>query len=842
MIAWAGLFAAVAAAALPPGPGISENLANDRAGAIRNVRYNLSFQIPAKKSDPIHGAEVIRFDLRAPRSIVLDFDQPRDHLHEVRINGRTVEFALAEGHVILPLAASKAGENAVSVDFIAGNEPLNRNDDFLYTLFVPARAHLAFPCFDQPSLKARYTLTLDVPPGWQAVANGAEAARTGQRTRFSETSPLPTYLFAFAAGKFQVETAQRNGRTFRMFHRETDAAKVARNRDAIFDLHARALAWLEAYTGIPYPWGKFDFVLIPSFQFGGMEHPGAILYNAASLMLDPSATQNQFLNRASTIAHETAHMWFGDLVTMRWFNDVWMKEVMANFMAAKIVNPSFPQVNHDLRFLLEHYPAAYDVDRTPGANPIRQPLANLNEAGSLYGNIIYDKAPIVMRQLEGITGADGFRDGLRDYLKRYSFGNATWLDLVQIFEARHPGQVAAWSRAWVERRGRPEILQNPRSDGTFPGIRLLQRDPLHRGVLWPQHLDVALGYPNHIAHLPAELRGASVTVPIPPGAPRPLFVLPNGAGLGYGLFLLDPPTLRYLLAHLEDIPDPLTRGSAWIDLWENLLEARLTPAQFLDLASRALPKENDEQNTQRVLAYLAHAFWQFLPQSERLKRGPALESLLRTGLALAASSSAKSAWFNAVRDTALTPQTLAWLQRVWRREEKIAGLPLAETDEINLALELAVRDVPGAPQILATQLARTGNPDRKARLAFVIPALSADPAERQQAFDRFRQVENRRHEPWVLESLRYLNHPLRQPQALRFLQPTLELLPEIQSTGDIFFPQRWVDATLGYQRSPRAAKIVRDFLARENLPQRLQWVVLRSADNLFRATRMPNGD
>ena len=135
-----------------------------------------------------------------------------------------------------------------------------------------------------------------------------------------------------------------------------------------------------------------------------MEHPGSVFYNANSMLLDESATQNQFLGRASLISHETSHMWFGDLVTMKWFNDVWMKEVFANFMAAKIVNPSFPEVNHELRFLLQHYPAAYDVDRTEGANPIRQDLANLNEAGSLYGAIIYQKAPIVMRQLELLVG------------------------------------------------------------------------------------------------------------------------------------------------------------------------------------------------------------------------------------------------------------------------------------------------------------------------------------------------------------------------------------------------------------------------------------------------------
>ena len=128
--------------------------------------------------------------------------------------------------------------------------------------------------------------------------------------RFEETEPIPTYLFAFAAGRFRVEEAERDGRTMRLFHRETDAAKVARNLDAIFDLHAVALAWLESYTGIPYPFGKFDFVAVPSFQYGGMEHPGAILYRASSLFLDESATQGQKLGRAGVIAHETAHMWF----------------------------------------------------------------------------------------------------------------------------------------------------------------------------------------------------------------------------------------------------------------------------------------------------------------------------------------------------------------------------------------------------------------------------------------------------------------------------------------------------------------------------------------------------
>ena len=401
----------------PPGPGIPLTLAEERARRIGDLRYDLHVSIPAEQTSPITGRVVITFLLKdATQPLALDF-APAKGVRSVRAGTKPIAPVSVPDHLVIPAAELRDGRNEIGIDFVAGDEALNRNPEFLYTLFVPARAHRTFPVFDQPDLKARWTLGLEVPTGWQAIANGAETARREEGGKvhltFAETEPLSTYLFAFAAGRFSIETAERGGRTLRMLHRETDATKVARNREAIFDLHASALAWLERYTAVPYPWGKFDFLLVPSFQFGGMEHPGAIFYNAATLLLDPSATQNQKLGRASLIAHETAHMWFGDLVTMRWFNDVWMKEVFANFMAAKIVNPSFPEINHDLRFLLAHYLSAYDIDRTPGTNAIRQPLDNLSEAGSLYGAIIYQKAPIVMRQLEGILGEAAFRDGLQ---------------------------------------------------------------------------------------------------------------------------------------------------------------------------------------------------------------------------------------------------------------------------------------------------------------------------------------------------------------------------------------------------------------------------------------------
>ncbi len=828
----------------PPAPGVPLSLAQDRARRLLDLRYDLHVSVPRDIASRVTGEATIRFTLAdATRPLALDFASASPE--HAMVNGHEARLTPAPEHLIIDAAALRQGPNEITVAFTAGDAALNRNTEFMYTLFVPARARLGFPCFDQPDLKARYTLALDIPTEWQALANGAEISRQvhGDRTsiRFAETPPLSTYLFAFAAGKFQVETAERNGRTFRMFHRETDAAKVARNRDAAFDLHAAAIAWLERYTGIPYAFGKFDFLLVPSFQFGGMEHAGAIFYNASGILLDESATQNQKLGRASVIAHETAHMWFGDLVTMRWFNDVWMKEVFANFMAAKIVNPSFPGINHQLRFLLSHYPAAYEVDRTAGTNAIRQPLENLSEAGTLYGAIIYQKAPIVMRQLEMVLGEESFRDGLRQYLGAHRFGNATWGDLIDVLDARTPEDLVAWSHAWVDEAGRPAIATDLQiGDGKIARLTFTGRDPAPaRGLSWPQRIEVALGYDGDVKHVPVNLNAARVAATAAHGLPAPRFVLPAGGGIGYGGFELDRGSRDYLLHHLADVPDALTRGSALVALWEEMLDGRVRSAELVATLVATLPPEADELNVQRMLSYLQQGFWKFLAPSERLALAPSLERMLRAGIDAAATPSLKSAWFSALRDTALTGESLRWLERIWNKTESVAGLTLAEPDYIALAEELAVRGVPGAENILASQLARIENPDRKARFEFVRPALSADQAVRDALFASFGEVTNRRREPWVLEALSYLHHPLRAAGSEKYIPRSLTMLQEIQRMGDIFFPKRWMDATLSGHSSSSAARMVKAFLVGlpPDYPDRLRRIVLSSADDLFRAAR-----
>jgi len=293
------------------------------------------------------------------------------------------------------------------------------------------------------------------------------------------------------------------------------------------------------------------------------------------------------------------------------------------------------------------------------------------------------------------------------------------------------------------------------------------------------------------------------------------------------------------MTNLPSIEDELTRGSAWVTLWDAVLTGDARADAFLKLALTALPVETNELNISRVLAYVREAYWRHTAPAARRTLAARLEPVLRTGLDSAQSSSLKSVWFSALRDVAQTPETIVWLTRVWKLEEKVAGLTLAETDYIRLAQDLAVRDVPEAATILDQQSERTKNPDRKAQFAFVRPAISGDAAERDAWFTALADVANRRREPWVLEGLRYLHHPLRARESEKYLEPSLLMVREIQRTGDIFFPKRWMDATLSGYRSTTAAATVREYLDRlpVEYPEWLRRIILSSADDLFRATR-----
>jgi aminopeptidase N len=290
---------------------------------------------------------------------------------------------------------------------------------------------------------------------------------------------------------------------------------------------------------------------------------------------------------------------------------------------------------------------------------------------------------------------------------------------------------------------------------------------------------------------------------------------------------------------LPELKDPVARGAAWVTLWEELLDRRVRPLDLVELGLRALPVEDTEQNVQLMLGSIDAAFWHFMNEPARLALASRLEQACRTGWTRSSSSSLKSVYFRAFRSIVRTTEGIGLLHRIWHRDEKIAGLTLAEPDEATMALELAVRRVADAAAIMEEQRKRFQNPDRQARFEFVVPALAADRGTREAWFESLKDVRNRRREPWALEGLGYLNHPLHAAESERYIRPALDLLVEIQRTGDIFFPKNWMDSALSGHSSRAAADEVKRFLGEKpDYPVRLRRIILQSADDLFRAAEI----
>ena len=811
--------------------GVSFELAQHRAATISNVEYDLKFKL--SKSEPIPASVTVRFELSdSSEPVVLDFNS--ENAKEMR-----TRFTVDNGHISIPAGLLKVGANEFSIPFTAGNQSLNRNEDCLYTLLVPDRASTVFPCFDQPDLKAKFKLSLELPEGWTACANGEKESEADGIVAFKQTKPISTYLFAFAAGKFESVTREISGRSVTMYHREFDEEKFKRNVDRIFQMHQIALDWMEDYTQIKYPFGKFDFVVIPSFQYGGMEHNGSIFYNADQMFLDATATKNQKLRRASLIAHETAHMWFGNLVTMKWFDDVWLKEVFANFMAAKIVHPSFTEINHDLNFLMRHHPSAYSEDRTGGTYPIQQKLGNLRNAGTLYGRIIYEKAPIVMRQLEAMIGQKQMRDGLREYLDKFRYDNAVWDDLIEILDRDSELDLKQWSNSWVKESGTPELASEIKADGDRSFITIRQTKKTPRDTYWSQQVDVMVQKGDTTFEKRVMIEGESIEVSVPDGVRDYDFYLANGSELGYGYFRLDDKSKSWLLDNAHTISDEVTRGAAWMALYESLVrgisDGDFDPADFLEAAIVGVEKEQEPLNRQNILSQMQTVFWKFLTPEQREQFAPRIEKVLWAWVDRFSPDDAKTACFKAVLNMATTDETIDRLYQVWKNEEDLVGIPLSETDFMSLAYGLAIRLPEKSDDILATQLERFKNEDRKKRFAFVMPSLSPQQEVRDAFFESLKESSNRRPERWALDGLNNLHHPLRAEQSEKYILPSLELLEEIQTTGDIFFPKRWLVATLGGHRSKSAASIVEKFLAdRPEYSARLKRKMLQAADLLLR--------
>ncbi len=820
--------------------GISKELAQFRKAHIDNIHYDLHFNIPESRSESIEAQLTLSYNyITEVQDLILDFDLPKSNIRSVKLAGSNVDFEKVNNHLVID--KSLLSKNVkVDIEFIAGDQSLNRYDEYLYTLFVPARASTCFPLMDQPDLKAEYSLELRLPKPWKALFNESlvkEEIHSDSKTlTFGKTKKISSYLFAFAAGKFDVVERTIDERKMKMFHRETDSEKLNGNLEAIFDWHHKSLKWLETYTDIEYPFSKFDFILIPSFQYGGMEHPGAIFYKASSLLLDENSTINQKIGRGRLIAHETAHMWFGDLVTMPWFDDVWLKEVFANFMAAKIINPEFGDIDHNLNFLMANYPSAYSVDRTEGTHPIAQNLDNLHEAGSLYGSIIYQKAPIVMRMLEEKVGEEVFQQGIRRYLEENQFENASWDDLIKILSEVSNGNLKNWDRVWVKGKGMPRMMVRLKEkNNVLDNIRIIiiNQDQLVNS----QRLELEIGQDSlglqKVLDIDLDERHYKIKTD---SLFVPNYAFLNRDGKGYGYFMMGKQSINHYLNDINTIESSTTRAALWINLYEAVLRNDLSVLKFLDTLILSLSVEKEPLIVGYLNARLQTVFWKFLTKENRKLYAAKIEGLLFNKAISATSEGLRSSYFKAFYQLSTTEESTTLLKDIWSEKMELDQIKLSEQDKTNIAYQLALRLPHEYDQIVNSQLVAITNTDRKARFTYVSEALRPNENDRDSFFESLKDPVNRENEVWVLEALSYLHHPLRQDEAVKYITPTLELLEEIKNTGDIFFPKRWLDNTFAGHQSVEVADKVKAFLYRHHdYPSDLKNKILQSSDLLFRA-------
>ena len=812
-------------------PGVSQVLAQFRSKEYQDVKYKLWFDIPEDKQESVAGEVDISWSQAKQLPLVIDFKGDSLQVLSLYVNGVAVDYEVKDEHIQIASSHTKVGDNNVSIAFRASNQSLNRRDEFLYTLLVPDRARTLFPCFDQPDLKANYTLSLSIPATWQAVGNG-KVEKVDSLSRadkhvvtFQETEPLPTYLFSFVAGVLQQETFTKDARTISIYHRETDDQRIAQCldiADEVFD----ALAWLEDFTQIRYPFAKYDLIILPGFQYGGMEHTGATLYNDQRMFLNKQPTLVEQLRRSSLIAHETAHMWFGDYVTMSWFNDVWTKEVFANYFAARIVEPQYPTINHGLNFIRGYIPAAYSEDRTLGATAIQQELDNLSNAGLVYSNIIYNKSPVMMEMLVQRMGQEAFRKGIHHYLTTYAYSNATWDDLIASLSKYSESDLKGFSEVWVKEQGMP-VIEAKVENGN---LVVEQSDTWDRGLVWPQQLryrlmedgiveDVIVAVENSLKVAKTELKGGFST-PV---------ILPNIDGQGYGFFKMTAHDVKGAFACMDTTNNDLLKGSLLISLNENLQNHTIDVDAYLHALMRYLANEEGNLLYTMALGYLGDGV-KFTDADYGW-----LEKELWREVEDGKNPQFRLQAFRQFVSIANSDEAANRLYDVWEREQRPGKIALSERDYIDLSYQLALHLPDRAESIVEEQLSRISNPDRREEYLYISPAVSPHKAVRDSVFKALLVADNRSVEPWVSSALSLLNHRLCQREAVGYIGAGLGILEEVQQTGDIFFPTAWLRALLGNHTSIAARKEVQAFWEKHpNYPSMLSNKILQQSDHLYR--------
>ncbi|MGP8159834.1 MAG: aminopeptidase N [Candidatus Dormibacteria bacterium] len=742
-----------------PSDNLTETEAAERAELIGDLSYRVELALGDDPAAPTFRSSArVGFSCRragAETFLNLTVGEP-GRLREVLVDGRPSEAAV-EGYdgARIPLAGLPAGPIAVEVVADCAYERvgvgLHRVVDpadqqvYLYTHFEPFDAHKVFACFDQPDLKGPFPVAVRAPVAWEVCGNGRVLGRDdhgdGSRTwRFHATPPLPTYLMAVAAGDFRVVESHHRGIRLGLYARRSLAPQLEEQAAELFEITRQGLDFFAEEFALAYPFDEYKQLFVPEFNMGAMENPGCVTFNEM-FVFRSRATELQRARRAEVIVHEMAHVCgFGDVATMRWWGDLWLNETFATYMANKAMVAATVFTNAWVDFANTMKSAAARQDQLPSTHPISTPCADTNEVRQNFDGITYQKGAAVLKQLVAWVGDAAFTAGVREYFRRYRWGNASLREFLACIETASGRDLGAWSAEWLRTAGmntlRPEIEVR---DGRVGSLTIVQSAPPHLPTLRSHHVRVGLYRLEEdrlirFRQVDAEVRGERTEVAELRGEQLADVTLINDEDLTFAKLRFDPVSMRTLLCHLGGLEDPLPRALCWAALWDMTRDAELPTRDFVDAVLHHARVEAEVTVLERLLSQALAAIDQFGDPANREAARAAMAGAAWERLSAAApGGDVQLTWARAHIAAADSGADLERLERLLDGAELVPGLAVDNDLRWMIVGRLACLGR-GAVARIEAQLA-ADDTDFGRRRAAACRAAQPDAAAKRAAFD-----------------------------------------------------------------------------------------------------------
>jgi aminopeptidase N len=683
-------------------PNLTRDQAVERAALVTVENYRIELDMTDGAGKPgehtFRSVTTVEFEALAGADTYIDI--AADRVRGAVLNGRDIDLSGYDESTGVPLTGL-AEANVLVVDADCGysntGEGLHRFVDpvdgevYLYSQFETADAKRMFACFDQPDLKATFEVAVTAPSHWQVVSNGATAgaedAGAAKRHTFVITPKMSTYLVALIAGPYtrwdDTYSDEHGDIALGLFCRTSLSEFMDAER--LFTETKQGFGFYHKNFGVPYAFGKYDQLFVPEFNAGAMENAGAVTF-LEDYVFRSKVTRASYERRAETVLHEMAHMWFGDLVTMQWWDDLWLNESFATFASVLCQAESTEYTQAWTTFANAEKSWAYRQDQLPSTHPVAADIPDLAAVEVNFDGITYAKGASVLKQLVAYVGLEEFLSGLRDYFRDHAFGNATFGDLLGALEKASGRDLSGWGRQWLKTTGlntlRPEFDVD--ADGHFTRFAIAQNGAqpgagetrVHRLAVGIYD-DDGSGKLVRTRREELDIEGDVTEVAALQGTPRGQLILVNDDDLTYCSLRLDPESLQTALTRIADIVEPLPRTLAWSAAWEMTRDAELKARDFVALVSGGVHAESEVGVAQRLLLQAQTALSSYADPVWATENGwPAFgDALLDLARESQPGSDHQLAFVNALCSSVLSPNHIAVLSTLLDNEPAAVNMP-----------------------------------------------------------------------------------------------------------------------------------------------------------------------